>query len=92
MAASTDRAVSEQEAVHHFGELADAARAGRETTITRNGKAYVALVDARKLEHYHHLEREHAHLTLLQEAARGLDDVDQGRHQGVAEFRAKYGR
>jgi hypothetical protein len=38
------------------------------------------------------LEREHAHLTLLDEAERALDDVDAGRTMSVEELRAKYGR
>ena len=45
-------------------ELADEVRAGSEKIITRNGESYVALIDARRLDHYHRLEREHIHLTL----------------------------
>lgn len=73
-----------------FTELAEQVRRGREKLITRNGESYVALVDARRLDHYHRLEREHIHLTLIEEANRGLADVEAGRTLGVAELRARY--
>jgi len=55
-----------------------------------NGESYVALIDARRLDHYHRLEREHIHLTLLEEASRGWDDIEAGQLLSVAELRAKY--
>jgi antitoxin (DNA-binding transcriptional repressor) of toxin-antitoxin stability system len=73
-------------------ELAEEVHAGSEKIITRNGEGYVALIDARRLDHYHRLEREHIDLTLLTEAELGLDDVDAGRTTSVAALRAKYGR
>lgn len=73
-----------------FSELAEEVRGGSEKIITRNGESYVALVDARRLDHYHRLEREHIHLVLLQEASRGLDDVEAGQFLSVTETRAKY--
>jgi prevent-host-death family protein len=73
-------------------ELAEEVRDGVEKIITRNGESYVALIDARRLDHYHRLEREHIHMTLLDEAERGLADVEAGRTMSVAELRAKYGR
>jgi antitoxin (DNA-binding transcriptional repressor) of toxin-antitoxin stability system len=73
-----------------FTELAEQVRRGREKLITRNGESYVALIDARRLDDYHRLEREHIHLTLIEEASRGLDDVAAGRTVGVAELRARY--
>jgi hypothetical protein len=36
--------------------------------------------------------RENIHLTLLKEAARGLDDVDAGELMSVAELKSRYGR
>ncbi|KVE23830.1 hypothetical protein WS67_21655 [Burkholderia singularis] len=39
----------------HFSELADEVRNGAEKIITKNGAAYVALIDARRLERYHRL-------------------------------------
>lgn len=75
-----------------LSKLAEQVREGREKIITLNGKSYIALVDARRLDHYHRLERERIHLTLLEEARRGLEDLEAGRTMGVAELEAKYGR
>lgn len=63
----------------NFSELAEDVRSGAEKIITRNGESYVALIDARRLDYYHQLEREHIHLLLIDEAMRGLDDVAGGR-------------
>jgi prevent-host-death family protein len=71
-------------------ELAEEVRAGSEKIITRNGESYVALIDARQLDHYHRLEREHIHLSLLDEVAKGWDDVEAGRMLTAAEARGKY--
>jgi len=73
-------------------ELAEEACQGREKIITRNGKAYVALIDARRLDYYHRLEKENFHLTLLDEAAKGWDDVESGDLMSVSELKSKYGR
>lgn len=63
----------------HLSELAEAVTAGAEKIITKNGESYVALIDARRLDYYHRLEREHIHLLLIDEASKGLDDVAAGR-------------
>jgi prevent-host-death family protein len=73
-----------------FTDLAEQVRSGKEKIITRNGESYVALVDARRLDHYHQLEREHIHLALIDEATRGLADIDAGRTMSIAELRGKY--
>ena len=70
--------------------FAEQVRRGKEKIITRNGESYVALVDARPLDHYHRLEREHIHLTLIDEATKGLADIDDGRTISVAEARDSY--
>jgi antitoxin (DNA-binding transcriptional repressor) of toxin-antitoxin stability system len=75
-----------------LSELAEEAHGGAEKIITRNGEAYVALIDAARLDHYHRLEREHIHLSLLEEAERGWDEVEAGRLMSVADLRARYGR
>jgi len=62
-----------------LSELADQVKAGAEKIITKNGESYVALIDARRLDYYHQLERERIHLLLIDEATRGLDDVAAGR-------------
>ncbi len=73
-----------------FSELAEEVRAGAEKIITRNGESYVALVDARRLDHYHRLEREHIHISLLQEALKGIEDVRDGRVATARQVLAKY--
>jgi prevent-host-death family protein len=92
MAISSNDIVPLSQVRARLTELAEEVHAGGEKIITRNGESYVALIDARRLDHYHSLEREHVHLALLTEAARGLDDVEAGRVTTVAELRAKYGR
>ncbi|MBM3533076.1 MAG: type II toxin-antitoxin system Phd/YefM family antitoxin [Alphaproteobacteria bacterium] len=63
----------------NLSELADEVKAGAEKIITKNGESYVALIDADRLDHYHRLERERIHLILLEEAEKGLADVEAGR-------------
>lgn len=60
--------------------LAEAVRAGSEKIITRNGESYVALVDARKLDYYHQLERERQaranfEFDLLNDAIKGMQEI-----------------
>jgi prevent-host-death family protein len=90
VAFDTDDIVPLNQVRAHFSDLAEQVRGGREKIITRNGESYVALVDARRLDHYHRLEREHIHLTLLGEAAKGLDDVEAGRTMSVAALRTRF--
>jgi len=64
--------------------LADEVRAGHEKIITRNGESYVALVDARKLDYYHRLEREtlaraNFQLGLLNDVTAGLQYIRAGK-------------
>ncbi|WP_437900544.1 type II toxin-antitoxin system prevent-host-death family antitoxin [Sorangium sp. So ce124] len=92
MAISPEDIVPLSQAEARLTELADEVRAGHEKILTRNGEGYIALVDARRLDHYHRLEREHIHLTLLEEVDRGVDDIEAGRTLSVEELRAKYGR
>ena len=49
-------------------------------------------LDAERLDYYHRLEREHIHLTLLQEAVRGVEDVNAGKILTPAKLIARYGR
>ena len=62
-----------------LSELADEAKAGAEKIITKNGESYVALIDADRLDYYHRLERERIHLLLIDDARRGLADIEAGR-------------
>lgn len=73
-------------------ELAEEACAGAEKLITKNGKSYVALVGADRLDHYHRLEREHIHLLKLRDAEQGLQDLADGNVQGLDALRKRYGR
>ena len=70
-------------------EIADEVRAGSEKIVTRNGESYIALIDARRLDHYHRLEREHIHLSLLTEVEQGLEDVKEGRTITASALRQK---
>lgn len=63
----------------NFSELVEEVKAGAEKIVTKNGESYIALVDAQRLDYYHQLERERIHLLLIDEAAKGLDDVAAGR-------------
>ncbi len=67
----------------NLSELADQAKAGAEKIITKNGESYVALIDAARLDYYHRLERERIHLLLIDDARRGLADIEAGRTQGA---------
>ena len=90
MGINTDDIVPLNQVRARLTELAEEARVGKEKVITRNGESYVALIDARRLAHYHRLEREHIHLALLSEVEKGVADINAGRTIGVAEARAKY--
>jgi prevent-host-death family protein len=63
-----------------------------EKILTKNGESYAALIDAERLDHYHRLEREHVHLALLEEAVRGIEDVNRGKTLTAAKLKARYGR
>ena len=77
----------------HLTDLCDEVSRGEvEKLITRNGESCAVLIGADRLEYYHRLERERIHLTLLDEASRGLDDVDANRTMSLRKFRARHGR
>lgn len=63
----------------NFSDLAEEVNAGAEKIITKNGESYIALIDAKRLDYYHQLERERIHLLVIEETSRGLDDVASGR-------------
>ncbi len=63
-----------------------------EKILTKNGESCAALIDAERLDYYHRLEREHIHIRLLEEAVRGLDDVEAGKVVSAAKLKARYGR
>ncbi len=74
-------------------ELVDEVRAnGSEKIITKNGESCAALINAERLDHYHQLEREHIHLTLLDEAVRGIKDLKAGKTLSLSELKSRHGR
>ena len=75
-----------------FTELAQDVRAGNEKIITRNGESYVALIDARRLDHYHRIELERIHLLLLEDARQGWEDIEAGRVMSVEDRRNRHSR
>lgn len=75
------------EARSRLTELAEDVIAGVEKVLTKNGSAYVAIIDARKLDYYHALEAEHGRLVLLDDAEKGLKDALAGRVMSEDEFR-----
>lgn len=79
MAISAADVIPLSQARANLSELADQVRAGAEKIVTKNGESYIALIDARRLDYYHQLERARIHLLLLDDAAQGLADVEAGR-------------
>jgi prevent-host-death family protein len=79
MAISSSDVITLTAARANFSELAEDVKAGAEKIITKNGEAFIALIDANRLDYYHQLERERIHLLLINEASKGLDDVAGGR-------------
>jgi len=79
MSISASDVIPFSQARANLSELADQVKAGAEKIITKNGESYVALIDSDRLDYYHRLEREHIHLLLITEVAKGLDDVAAGR-------------
>ena len=71
--------VAFSEARKHLSRLVDEVRQGAEKIITKNGEPAVALIDARRLDYYHSLERDRVHMLLLDEVEKGLADVVAGR-------------
>ena len=79
MAFTAQDVVPISEARARLTELSDEVVAGAEKLLTKNGTAYVAIVDARKLDYSHTLEAEHANLVLLTEAEAGLRELMAGQ-------------
>lgn len=65
---------------------------GSEKIITRHGESCAALINVERLDHYHRLEKEHLHLTLLEQALRGVDDLEKGKMMSVAKLKSRHGR
>lgn len=78
MAISASDVIPLSQARASLSELADQVKAGAEKIITKNGESYIAMIDARRLDYYHQLERERIHLLLINDASQGLADVASG--------------
>ncbi len=92
MSISAKDIVPFSEARSHLTDLAAEVKQGQEKIITKNGKGYVALIDADNLDYYHSLAQEHIFLQLCNEAFRGLADIDEGKTITAAKLKAKYKR
>lgn len=86
MSFSAQDVVPISEARARLTELSDEVVSGAEKLLTKNGAAYVALVDAKKLDYYHALEEEHAGLVLLAEAEAGLREALDGHRVSNADL------
>ncbi len=67
----------------HLSDLVMEVENGAEKIITKNGEPVVAMIDAKRLDHYHKLERAQIHLLLLAEASKGWADIEAGRTQNA---------
>ena len=85
MGISASDVVPFSQARANLSELAEQVKAGAEKIITKNGESYIALIDAKRLDYYHQLERERIHLLLIDEAGKGIDDISAGRVQDARE-------
>src|SRR3990167_4243224 len=70
-----------------LSELADEAHSGEDKIITKNGEAWVALIDVAKLDYYRQAVRERGQLLQLGDIERSLDDLDAGRVLTEAQFK-----
>ena len=86
MGFSTQDVVPISDARARLTELSDEVVAGAEKLLTKNGAAYVAIIDAKKLDYYHTLEEEHAGLILLNEAEVGLRQILAGNRVSNADL------
>ena len=90
MAIEIDDLVPLSSAKPNFDKLAREARQGKEKIVTRNGRAYVAIVDARRLAEYHQLARENGTLLWLREAEQGLREAADGKGKSLSAMKKKW--
>lgn len=60
-------------------DLIEQAEAGAEKIIAQNGEGNFAITYAQRLDYNHQLEREHIHLSLIDDASKGLTDIATGK-------------
>lgn len=83
MAFSARDVVPFTQARTHLTELAHQAKADVEKIITNNSERCVTPIDANRLDAYHRLERERIHPLLIDDARRGIADIEAGRTCGA---------
>ncbi len=88
MAIAVRDIVAFSEARTHLSRLVEEVLQGAEKIITKNGEPAVAIIDARRLDYYHQLERDNGHQMLLDEAVKGIHDVIAGRTGDAREMLA----
>ncbi len=79
MSFSVSDVISLSQSRANLSELAGQVRAGAEKIITKNGKSYMAIIYAQRLDYYHRLECERIHLLLIDDAKCGLADMAASR-------------
>ncbi|ULA63642.1 MAG: Antitoxin [Nitrospira sp.] len=93
MAITSKDIVSLSQARAKLTELCEEVRTnGTEKIITKNGGSCAALIDADRLDYYHRLEREQIHVSLLQEAVKGMTDLGKKRTLTLAQLKSRHGR
>ena len=93
MAITSKDIISLSQARAKLTELCEEVRTkGSEKIITKNGGSCAALIDAERLDHYHRLEREQIHIGLLQEAIKGVSDLNAKRTFTLAQLKSRHGR
>lgn len=93
MAITSKDIISLSQARAKLTELCEEVRTkGTEKIITKKGGSCAALIDAERLDHYHRLEREQIHIGLLQEAIKGLSDLNAKKTLSLAQLKSRHGR
>ena len=93
MAIKSKDIISLSQARAKLTELCEEVRTkGSEKIITKNGGSCAALIDAERLDHYHRLEREQIHIGLLQEAIKGIADLNAKKVLSLAQLKSRHGR
>ncbi|MER2510991.1 MAG: type II toxin-antitoxin system Phd/YefM family antitoxin [Nitrosomonas ureae] len=93
MAITSKDIISLSQARAKLTELCEEVRTkGSEKIITKNGGSCAALIDAERLDHYHRLEREQIHIGLLQEAIKGIADLNAKKTLSLAQLKSRHDR
>ena len=72
----------------NLSELAEEVKGGAEKIITKNGEAFVALIDIKKLEYFQQLDLAQQEREKAADVLRGLEDIEAGRVLNERQFKA----